>query len=220
MFMSGNDISIRAIQHYMYCPHRWGLIDIGRNWAENIFVTKGNLIHKRVHNPDNSYYTQKKKVLTQVPVYNDDFGLFGMTDCLELEKDDSGVEIPGLAGRYHISIVEYKPTKPKNEIITEPDLYQLYAQMLCVEYSFHCKAKTYIYYADVKKRYEISFDDECKRQFPAILDKMRQYRLRGYIPEVRQGQKCSGCSMKDICLPVRKPQKTTIKKRVLADQEV
>lgn len=42
-------IPIRSIQHYMYCPHRWGLIEIGDVWAENAFVTKANLIHERVH---------------------------------------------------------------------------------------------------------------------------------------------------------------------------
>lgn len=33
------EISIRSLQHFLYCPHRWGLLEIGKVWAENYFVT-------------------------------------------------------------------------------------------------------------------------------------------------------------------------------------
>ena len=49
------EITIRSIQHYLYCPHRWGLIEINDCWAENIFVTKANFLHERVHDPDKKY---------------------------------------------------------------------------------------------------------------------------------------------------------------------
>ena len=41
--MISEEIAIRSIQHYMYCPHRWGLLEIDKAWAENFFVTKGAL---------------------------------------------------------------------------------------------------------------------------------------------------------------------------------
>lgn len=30
---------------------------------------------------------------------------------------------------------------------------------------------------------------------------MRAFLEAGRIPDIRRGQKCSGCSMKDICMP-------------------
>ena len=69
--MSEIEITIRSIQHYLYCPHRWGLLEIDKAWAENIFVTKANLMHGRVHDPDKQYHLKNKKVFTSVPVYND-----------------------------------------------------------------------------------------------------------------------------------------------------
>ena len=69
--MTGAEIAIRSVQHYMYCPHRWGLLEIGRAWAENIFVTKANLMHERVHDPDRHYTVRGRKVFTSVPVYNE-----------------------------------------------------------------------------------------------------------------------------------------------------
>ena len=69
--MSTIEITIRSIQHYLYCSHRWGLLEIDKAWAENVFVTKANLMHDRVHDPDRSYVSKGKKVYTSVPVYND-----------------------------------------------------------------------------------------------------------------------------------------------------
>lgn len=61
--MSTAEITIRSIQHYLYCPHRWGLLEIDKAWEENFFVTKANLIHDRVHNPEQHYNAKGKKFL-------------------------------------------------------------------------------------------------------------------------------------------------------------
>ena len=50
--MNTAEITIRSIQHYLYCPHRWGLMEIDKAWAENVYVTKANLMHERVHDPE------------------------------------------------------------------------------------------------------------------------------------------------------------------------
>lgn len=63
--MSKIEISIRMIQHYLYCPHRWGLLEIDKAWAENVFVTKGNLMHERVHDPKNIIRQRERKYLLQ-----------------------------------------------------------------------------------------------------------------------------------------------------------
>ena len=63
--MSSVEITIRSIQHYLYCPHRWGLLEIDKAWAENIFVTKANLMHKRVHDPRKIIFLEGKKFLHQ-----------------------------------------------------------------------------------------------------------------------------------------------------------
>ena len=42
-------INIRDIQHYMYCPRRFALLEVNDDWAENAFVVKANLLHENVH---------------------------------------------------------------------------------------------------------------------------------------------------------------------------
>ncbi len=213
--MSTIEIAIRSLQHYMYCPHRWGLIEIDRAWAENAFVTKANLMHERVHDPDRHYTSRGKRVFTSVPIYNDleEYNLYGITDCLELKEDRHGVSVDGSSEKYNITIVEYKPTKPKNQDYHEEDLMQVYAQKLCVDYVFGCDCDAVLYYADVKKRVVLPLREnsaEYDSRLKALLEEMRDFMTRGMIPQIRKGQKCSGCSMKDLCMPqikkIREPR--------------
>lgn len=205
--MRNDEIAIRSIQHYLYCPHRWGLLEIDCAWSENAFVTKANIMHNRVHDPDRKYISKGKHVLTAVSVYNDlpQYNLYGVVDCLELTEDSDGQIVLGdNHKKYDACIVEYKPTKPKNMDYNEDDLMQVFAQKICVDYIFGCNCKGMIYYADVKKRiklplaenYEV-YNDKLKK----ILTEMRNFLGNGTIPTVRIKQKCSGCSMKDMCMP-------------------
>lgn len=194
--MIKDDIAIRSIQHYLYCPHRWGLLEIDCAWAENVFVTKANLLHDRVHNPKASYSSSGKKCYTSVSVYNDksEYNLYGVTDCIEVTEDE----------KCNLCIVEYKPTKPKNKDYNFDDLMQVFAQKICVDYVFNCDCDGVLYYADVKKRIRLplkenfsEYDDILKR----TLAEMRNLISKGKIPEFVKNRNCSGCSMKDICMP-------------------
>ena len=203
------EITIRSIQHYLYCPHRWGLIEIDKAWAENFFVTKANLMHERVHDPERSYAAKGKKVYTSVPVYYDPepYNLYGITDCLELTPVDNGISVNGSRETYQICIVEYKPAKPKDQLYREEDLMQVFAQKLCVDYVFGGSCDGAIYYADVKKRVTLPLKEkraEYDNKLRSILKDMRKNLAEGKIPPIRKGQKCSGCSMKDLCMPSMK----------------
>ena len=187
-------------------------MEIDKAWAENMYVTKANLMHERVHDPNKSYTMRGKKVYTSVPIYNDleEYNLYGVTDCLELTKDEEGVSFNGSDEKYHISIVEYKPTIPKSMDYRDDDLMQVFAQKVCVDYVFGTDCDGIIYYADVKKRVVLPFRqnyEEYDIKLRQIIKEMRGYLKEGKIPAIRKGQKCSGCSMKDLCMPSIKPMK-------------
>lgn len=210
--MRTEEIAIRAIQHYLYCPHRWGLLEIDKAWAENYYVTKANLLHERVHDPQNHYTAKGKRVYTSVPVYNDleCYNLYGVTDCMELTPAESGAAVPGIPGAWKICIVEYKPTKPKDQDYRQDDAMQVFAQKLCVDYVFGGDCDGVIYYANEKKRISLplrenwtSYDTTLR----TLLEEMRRNLRLGIIPPIRKGQKCAGCSMKDLCMPDLKPAK-------------
>ena len=204
--MSTVEITLRSVQHYLYCPHRWGLLEIGNAWEENAFVTKANLLHERVHNPEANHTSRGKKVFTSVPVFHDleEYNLYGIVDSMELTEDSHGVSVNGSEKRYKICIVEYKPTKPKNQEYREDDLMQVFAQKICVDYVFGSDCSAALYYADVRRRVQLPLKesfDEYDQKLKAILAEMRNYLMTGRIPAIRKGQKCTGCSMKDLCMP-------------------
>ena len=213
--MSTIEITIRSIQHYLYCSHRWGLLEIDKAWGENVFVTKANLMHDRVHNPDRSYISRGKKVYTSVPVYNDleQYNLYGVTDCLEMTENSDGVSVDGSKEKYNICIVEYKPTKPKKKDFNEEDLMQVFAQKICVDFVFGSDCEAVIYYADVKKRIKLPVKENFEMydaQLRKLLEEMRMNLEKGVIQAIKRGQKCSGCSMKDLCMPSVKKVKNIV----------
>ena len=204
--MRSEEITIRSIQHYMYCPHRWGLLEIDKAWAENVFVTKANLMHERVHDPNRNYTVRGRKVFTSVPVYNDleEYNLYGVMDCLECKESKDGVDAFHDGKKYKLCIVEYKPTKSKQQTHRKDDLMQIFAQKICVDYVFHCDCETILYYADVKQRIPVGFTDsyrEFDNELKDLLCEMRTNLREGIIPPIKKGQQCSGCSMKDLCMP-------------------
>lgn len=201
----------------MYCQRRWGLIEINGDWQENVPVVKSELMHERVHNKEHEFSTKDKKVMSSVPVYNDELDIYGVLDCLEFEKNDAGTYIPSLNGKYTVKIVEYKPTKPKNEPFLETDAIQTFAQKLCVDSIFGCDSSSYIYYADIRKRIKIPFEscfEKYHKMIMQYLAEMRGYRARHEIPKVKKNQKCNGCSFADICMP--KCGKSNVKSQILS----
>lgn len=207
----------------MYCPHRWGLMQIDRAWAENAFVTKANLIHKRVHDPDNYYALRGKKVFTSVSVFNDapEYGLYGVVDCIELTPDKNGVNLQNEEQKYRLTIVEYKPTLPKDSEYNLEDLMQVFAQKICVDSVFGCNSEGILYYADKKKRVKLPLNEEFSRfdgMLRSYLKQMRENFEAGRIPPVVTGQKCSGCSMEDICMPKIKIQ-TSVQKLIEVSED-
>ena len=122
-----------------------------------------------------------------------------------MTKGKQGVSIEDREGNYDICIVEYKPTKPKNAEYHDEDLIQVFAQKLCVDYVFKCDCDAVLYYADVKKRISLPLKENYEKydsMIKQMLNEMRDYLARGIVPSIRKGQKCSGCSMKDLCMPM------------------
>jgi len=53
-------INIRDIQHYMYCPRRFALLEVNDDWAENAFVVKANLLHENVHSGERNFENKRR----------------------------------------------------------------------------------------------------------------------------------------------------------------
>ena len=202
--MNDRTINIRSIQHYMYCPRRFALLEINNDWVENAFVVKANIQHQHVHDGSHRYSDSKKIVRSEIAVYNDeaDYDIFGITDCIEFIKNNNGVVIKGYDDLFALQIIEYKPKAPKNNDFNETDAIQVFAQKICADSIWNCNCNAYIYYSDTRKRVKLPFDAEYDKydvMLKKLLSEMRNILETKSIPPRKKGQKCSGCSIADIC---------------------
>lgn len=198
--LSDEPVSIREVQHFAYCPHRWGLIHIGCDWSENAFVNRAKLIHERV---DRGKPTALRGSIVEcsVQVYDDEWGLFGVLDALELKPSDHGVFISKYQERFALTVIEYKPSVPRSEHALFADRMQLLAQKICADRVFGAECSACFYYADTRKRVRVCFEKEDQISLAKILRSIVDCRREGRIPPPQKSAFCSGCSMKDICLP-------------------
>lgn len=197
-------INIRAIQHYLYCPRRFGLLEINDDWQENALVVKGNLVHERVHSGEHSFSSKTVKAESSVQLYNDELDIFGVADCIEFRLDNNAEFSQRLCGKYAVTVVEYKPTRPKNGEISVPDAVQVFAQKLCADSIFGVNCEGVLYYSDVKRRVKLPFDEEYDKYYSLItklLSEMRGVLESGEIPNRAPKQNCSGCSLENVCMP-------------------
>ena len=204
--MYDNSVNIRAIQHYMYCPRRFGLLEINKDWVENAFVVKANLMHENVHSGNHKFSSATTISRSSVAVYNDEpqYDIFGVTDCVEFIKSKNGVNINGLDGKFNVRIVEYKPRQPKDLLYNESDAIQVFAQKICADYIWKCNSEGYLYYSDTRKRIRIPLEEDFEKYNALIIDylsKMRDILKIKKIPFKNKNVKCNGCSMQDCCFP-------------------
>lgn len=219
--MTDDTINIRSVQHFLYCPRRFALTELNLDWSENAFVAKANILHENVHDGSHKFSDSKKVVRSDICVFNDEpqYNLYGITDCIEFIRDSRGVEIVGLDGRYKVRIVEYKPKMPKDNTFSETDAIQVFAQKICADYVWNCNSDAFIYYADKKKRIPLPFGekalfDKYDVLLKSLLSQMRVILESKVIPPRKKGQKCSGCSLSDICFP--KSSDKSIKEYIMA----
>ncbi len=214
-----DSIRIRSIQHYFYCPRRFALNEINGDWSENSFVVKANILHEHVHDGSHNFSDSKKIVRSNISIYNNlsQYNIYGKTDCVEFIKNKNGTEILELNGRFNINLVEYKPKAPKGIQFNESDAIQVFAQKICADFVWKCNSQAYIYYDDIRKRVKLPFDEEYNKyddMLKRLLAEMREILNKNEIPLKRKKQKCSGCSMSDICFP--KSKRYSVKDAVMS----
>lgn len=192
-------LMISGIQHFKFCRRQWALIHIEQQWAENEHTVVGELMHKKAHDP---YLIEKRNdvlIVRALPVSSRSIGISGECDIVEFHKCDEGIKLIGHRGLYSVYPVEYKKGKPKEN---DEDKLQLAAQAMCLEEMFLTQIpEGALYYGETRRREVVEFTEEIRNQVKSIFEEMHEYYERKYTPKVKTTKACSGCSLKDICLP-------------------
>ncbi len=197
-------LPLSGIQHFVFCRRQWALIQIERQWQENVLTAEGRLLHNRVDDP---YFTEKRKgviVARSVPVSSHTLGLQGVCDVVEFTEVEpgpqaEGVQLPGRRGRYLPAPVEYKRGREKRDPCDEA---QLCAQAMCLEEMLAVSIPLgYLYYGQTRHRVSVDLSVELRDLVRKAAREMHAYFDRSYTPRVKPSKACRSCSLADICLP-------------------
>ena len=187
------------IQHFKFCRRQWALIHIEQQWAENVHTTVGELMHKKVHDPELKEKRKGLIIARALPVSSRKLGVSGTCDVVEFRQCENGIHLYGHRGQYLVYPIEYKKGKPK---ITEEDKLQLAAQAMCLEEMFSTQIpEGALFYGETKRRKIVEITEELRSEVREMFQEMHQYYERRYTPKVKMGKHCTSCSLKELCMP-------------------
>ena len=200
MYTEDEYLMLSGVQHFAFCRRQWALIHIEQQWAENYRTVDGNIMHENVH--DASFHEKRGDIVITraMAVSSPRLGISGECDAVELKKDEKGIYLNGLEGRYTVTPVEYKRGEPKED---DCDVVQLTAQALCLEDMLCCEIPFgYLYYGETRRRIKVVFDISLRKRTEELIEEMHDLFRKQYTPKVKRRKCCNACSLKNICLPV------------------
>jgi CRISPR-associated exonuclease Cas4 len=184
-------IYLSRLQHYLFCPRQFALIELEDIWTENQFTAEGQVLHQRVNQADQ----QKRGTVRTVwalRLANVELGIEGVADVVEYHKQSDGAETP-----YPI---EYKRGKPKTH---RADEVQLCAQALCLEEMHGVDVpEGALFYGEVRRRHPVVFDAELRDLTAQTIVACRTIVQTKTTPKaIYKSKKCNACSLIDQCHP-------------------
>lgn len=182
---------LSRLQHYLFCPRQFALIELECAWAENVFTAEGQVMHEKVNSGGHDTRGNIKTVRT-LPLGHRTLGLEGVADVVEYHTDDTGAQIP--------FPIEYKRGKPKSH---RADEVQLCAQALCLEDMHGCTVpRGALFYGKTRRRHLVDFDDILRELTLTAIQECRHIiDSKETPPPTYSTSKCRNCSLKDICHP-------------------
>ncbi len=189
--MESEIIYLSRLQHYLFCPRQFALIELENIWSENQFTAEGQVLHQRVNQAD----LEKRKDIRTVwalRLSHVELGIEGVADVVEYHKQANGSETP--------FPIEYKRGKPKTH---RADEVQLCAQALCLE-DMHgvTVPQGALFYGEVRRRNAVIFDTELRDLTRNTILACRAIVQTQCTPSADyQSKKCNACSLIDLCHP-------------------
>lgn len=192
-------LMLSGIQHFQFCKRQWALIHIEQQWEENVRTVEGHFLHNKADQPFIREKRGDKIIVRGMPIKSRYLQITGICDVVEFIKDESGIELNGVEGKYIAYPIEYKRGKPKRN---DSDILQLTAQAMCLEEMLLCEVNTgYMFYNEIKHRVEVPLTIEKKEKVKLTVREMYDYYQRKHTPKVKTGPFCDNCSLQNLCLP-------------------
>ena len=200
MIYSEDDfLQLSGLQHFKFCRRQWALIHVENQWVENFRTTDGAILHENAHNGGFAESRGDLLITRDMRIFSRTLGVSGACDVLEFHRGKIGIPLKGREGLWQPYPVEYKRGRPKENTA---DALQLCGQAMCLEEMLCCEIpRGALYYGEPRRRTEVDFTPELRREVTALLSEMHDLYRRGHTPKVKPTKACSACSLKSLCLP-------------------
>ena len=178
-------IMISALNHYLYCPRRCGLVHVEQVWNENLYTMRGRDTHENV-DAESSHELAGVRYERALPIWSKRLNLVGKADLVEFH---GATPYP----------VEYKSGRHKE---FENDYIQLLAQAVCLEEMFDVKVeKGALFWHGSRERKEVMFTDAMRGHLKEVVAAVHNMVAGSHVPPPVNDERCTDCSLKDSCLP-------------------
>ncbi|MGW1467220.1 CRISPR-associated protein Cas4 [Streptomyces sp. NPDC002308] len=179
-------VSLSSLEHYAYCPRQAGLILLEQTWTDDAATVRGTLLHQRVDTPGN-HGRGTIRTLHALPVWNDQHGLTGVCDTVELHADGRILPIEHKSGRY-------LPGGPAD--------LQAAAQAMCLEEMFSRPVpQAAIYSGTDCRRHTLTIDQTLRSRVLQTTHQVRHLLDHGQLPHPVADSRCRRCSLATDCMP-------------------
>ncbi|SNB46410.1 CRISPR-associated protein Cas4 [Geobacter sp. DSM 9736] len=178
-------IMISALNHYLFCPRRCGLVHVEQVWSENLYTMRGNDVHENV-DIESCQEVGAIHYERALPIWCRRLSLVGKADLVEFHN---GEPYP----------VEYKSGRYKD---FENDYVQLCAQALCLEEMFGVPVeKGALYWHGSRERKEIALTRTMRDRVEEVAASVQDILARHCVPPPVNDKRCEKCSLRESCLP-------------------
>lgn len=202
MYSEDDLLPLSGLSQISFCERRWALLNLERQWEENLYTAEGELLHEKAHSAE---IESRPGALIRrtLPLRSLRLGLSGQADVVEFlpcAANEPGLALPHRKGRWSVHPIEYKRSRDTHGEWAYR--IQLCAQALCLEEMLGCTVSEGAIFDGKRKRREpVAFDAELRQRVESIAAHIHELLASGRTPLPVYSKKCEGCSMKTVCAP-------------------
>ncbi|PIQ67413.1 type V CRISPR-associated protein Cas4 [Candidatus Uhrbacteria bacterium CG_4_10_14_0_2_um_filter_41_7] len=173
-------IQISKINDYLFCPWSIYFHSVYENFEECLYKAKpqigGTIAHKTI---ESKTYSTEAGFLQSLEVFSEKYGLIGKIDL------------------YNQKTQTLTERKNKIQQIYDGQIFQLYAQKLCLEEMGYTVKKKEIYSMTDNKKYPIIISEAQKFKFTQVLEAIKNFDFSEL--KTTNLLKCDNCIYRTLC---------------------
>jgi CRISPR-associated exonuclease Cas4 len=179
-------LPISFLNQFVYCPRRFWLMYVQKEWEVNAAVLEGTLRHQNAHQRG-TQTDENGRTLRSLYLWSDRLRIAGIADFVQ-ERDGALIPLEHKRGRMG---------KWLNDHI------QVCAQALCLEERMGIEVPHgEIFYWGNRRRERVVLDEALRASTKAVIGRMYALLEAEQLPApIDHPAKCADCSLEPVCLP-------------------